>query len=49
MKLSLQSIVESKVGCSIMVRSLSVAVMMITTVVSLTQANAELVIHNEPA
>ncbi|WP_201617380.1 DUF2059 domain-containing protein [Psychrobacter immobilis] len=48
MKLSLQSIVESKVGCSIMVRSLSVAVMMITTVVSLTQANAELVIHNEP-
>ena len=49
MKLSLQSIVESKVGRSIMVRSLSVAVMMITTVVSLTQANAELVIHNEPA
>lgn len=49
MKLSMQSIVESKVGRSIMVRSLSVAVMTITTVVSLTQANAELVIHNEPA
>ena len=49
MKLSMQSIVESKVGRSIMVGSLSVAVMTITTVVSLTQANAELVIHNEPA
>lgn len=49
MKLSMQSIVKSKVGRSIMVRSLSVVVMTITTVVSLTQANAELVIHNEPA
>ena len=49
MKLSLQSAIESPVGRSIMVRSLSMAVIAISAVASLTQAQAELVIHNEPA
>jgi len=49
MKLSLQSAIESPVGRSIMVRSLSMAVVTISAVASLTQAQAELVIHNEPA
>lgn len=49
MKLSLQSAIESPVGRSIMVRSLSMAVITISAVASLTQAQAELVIHNEPA
>ena len=49
MKLSLQSTIESPVGRSIMVRSLSMAVITISAVASLTQAQAELVIHNEPA
>jgi len=49
MKLSLQSAIESPVGCSIMVRSLSMVVVTISAVASLTQAQAELVIHNEPA
>ena len=49
MKLSLQSAIESPVGRSIMVRSLSMAVVTISAVASLTQAQAELVIHSEPA
>ena len=49
MKLSLQSAIESPVGRSIMVRSLSMAVIAISAVASLTQAQAELVIHSEPA
>lgn len=49
MKLSLQSAIESPVGRSIMVRSLTMAVITISAVASLTQAQAELVIHNEPA
>ena len=49
MKLSLQSAIESPVGRSIMVRPLSMAVVTISAVASLTQAQAELVIHNEPA
>ena len=49
MKLSLQSAIESPVGRSIMIRSLSMAVVTISGVASLTQAQAELVIHNEPA
>ena len=49
MKLSLQSAIESPVGRSIMVRSLSMAVITISAVASLTQAQAELVIHSEPA
>ena len=49
MKLSLQSAIESPVGRSLMVRSLSMAVITISAVASLTQAQAELVIHNEPA
>ena len=49
MKLSLQSAIESPVGRSIMVRSLSMVVVTISAVASLTQAQAELVIHNEPA
>ena len=48
MKLSLQSAIESPVGRSIMVRSLSMAVITISAVASLTQAQAELVIHSEP-
>ncbi|WP_201554313.1 DUF2059 domain-containing protein [Psychrobacter immobilis] len=49
MKLSLQSAIESPVGRSIMVRSLSMAVVTISAVASLTQAQAELVIHNGSA
>ncbi|WP_060491487.1 MULTISPECIES: DUF2059 domain-containing protein [unclassified Psychrobacter] len=49
MKLSLQSAIESPVGRSIMVRSLSMAVVTISALASLTQAHAELVIHSEPA
>ena len=49
MKLSLQSAIESSVGRSLMVRSLSMTVITISAVASLTQAQAELVIHNEPA
>ena len=49
MKLSLQSAIESPVGRSIMVRSLSMTVITISAVASLTQAQAELVIHSEPA
>ena len=49
MKLSLQSAIESPVGRSLMVRSLSMAVVTISAVASLTQAQAELVIHSEPA
>ncbi|MGP5175719.1 DUF2059 domain-containing protein [Psychrobacter immobilis] len=49
MKLSLQSAIESPVGRLIMVRSLSMVVVTISAVASLTQAQAELVIHNEPA
>ena len=49
MKLSLQSAIESPVGRPIMVRSLSMAVITISAVASLTQAQAELVIHSEPA
>ncbi|WP_372815001.1 DUF2059 domain-containing protein [Psychrobacter sp.] len=49
MKLSFQSAIESPVGRSIMVRPLSMAVVTISAVASLTQAQAELVIHNEPA
>ena len=49
MKLSLQSAIESPVGRSIIVRSLSMAVVTISAVASLTQAQAELVIHSEPA
>lgn len=47
MKLSLQSAIESPMGRSIMVRSLSMVVITISAVASLSQANAELVIHNE--
>ncbi len=49
MKLSLQSAIESPVGRSLMVRSLSMTVITISAVASLTQAQAELVIHSEPA
>jgi hypothetical protein len=49
MKLSLQSAIESPVGRSLMVRSLSMAVVTISAVASLTQAQAELVIHNGSA
>ena len=49
MKLSLQSAIESSVGRSLMVRSLSMTVITISAVASLTQAQAELVIHSEPA
>lgn len=49
MKLSLQSAIESPVGRLIMLRSLSMVVVTISAVASLTQAQAELVIHNEPA
>ena len=49
MKLSLQSAIESPVGRSIMVRPLSMAVVTISAVASLTQAQAELVIHNGSA
>ena len=49
MKLSLQSAIESPVGRSIMVRSLSMTVITISAVASLTQAQAELVIHNGSA
>lgn len=49
MKLSLQSAIESPVGRSIIVRSLSMTVITISAVASLTQAQAELAIHSEPA
>ena len=48
MKISLPSAIQGTMGRSIMVRSLGMAVITISAITSLTQAQAELVIHNEP-
>lgn len=48
MKISLPSAIQGTMVRLIMVRSLGMAVITISAITSLTQAQAELVIHNEP-